>query len=329
MKALVIGATGIIGNHVVRALLNENVEVRAFSRGITPSKNLEGLDVELFKGDLNDQERLAQAVTGCSWVFHTAPYYPKHTFNLKRQVHEAMEGMDKVLGVVSQKPIDRFVYTSSLTTIGKPQYYGQLADESCRYEIEKKPPHPYFTIKAMMEDAVIKAATKGLPAVVTNPTGCFGPYELKPYNLCLVPQLINGDVPAAVKRDINAVDVADVGRGHVLAAQKGGIGQRYILGGHNVDSKWVMDEICRRGGVRPPRITIPLSMALWPAWASEYWAYYITKSTPSIPIIGLRFIERGQHLDITKARSELGYEPSALGPCFDRAIEWFRSIGYC
>lgn len=327
MKALVIGATGIIGNHVARALLDEGIEVRAFSRGVTPALNLEGLDVERFQGDIHDSQSLEKAFQGCEWVFHTAGYYPTHTFHLKEHLKKGADEIRLILKVLFQSSVQRFVYTSSLTTIGIPSYYGQMADETCAYNISP-PPHPYFAVKFLMEEEVKKEVVKGLPAVIVNPTGCFGPYELKPVNLCIIPQLIKGKVPAYVEHDMNVVDVADVGRGHVLAAKKGVLGERYILGGHNVKVSWVLQTICKQGGVKPPFFKAPLSAALALAWASEGIGY-LFKKIPLFPILGLRFVQYGQHIDISKSKQVLGYKVSPMEDCFRRGVDWFKKIGYC
>ncbi|MBI4411887.1 MAG: NAD-dependent epimerase/dehydratase family protein [Deltaproteobacteria bacterium] len=346
MKALVIGATGIIGNHVVRSLLDEGIDVRAFSRGVTSSRNLEGLNVELFKGDINDSRSVARAMKGCSWVFHTAPYYPTNTFQRGYHLKMAMAGLENVLKAAELNSIDRLVYTSSLTTIGSPRKVGAirelplLADESCAYDL-KRPPHPYFEVKFRMEEEVKRRAQMGrpglggqpglggLPAVIVNPSGCFGPYELKPASLCLIPQLVNRKLPVFVDHPINVVDVADVGRGHVLAARKGKIGDRYILGGHNVTVRWIVETICKLAGVSPPWIKIPIPLALTTAWISEFLSFYLLKIPPFFPILGVRFVQYGEPLDISKAKKELGYAPSPMEECFVRAIDWFRKIGYC
>ncbi len=328
MKALVIGATGIIGNHVVRSLLKEGIAVRALSRGITPSLNLDGLDIERVQGDFSDSSSLSHAVEGCQWVFHTAAYYPSHTFDLPGHVALAKKQIKTVLNVIKKSSVQRFVYTSSLTTIGQPASPQSLADENLPYNLGFFP-HPYFAVKVVMEEEVLKQARKGLPAVVVNPTGCFGPYELKPPRLCLIPQLVNKKMPAYVDHSLNAVNVADVGKGHVLAAHKGRIGERYILGGHNTTTKDIIREICRIAEVPFPKIKLPMAPALGLSWASEWLSYTLFKNLPLFPILGLRFVQYGQHFDLAKAKRELGYSPSPLEPCFSKAIDWYKKIGYC
>lgn len=330
MKALVIGATGIIGNHVVRELLSQGIEVRALSRGVTPSINLKGLNVETVNADLNDSAALTRAMKGCGWVFHTAPYYPTNAFDRRGHLERALKGINSVLNAAAANPIERFVYTSSLTTIGKPKKPGQLADENCPYDLQGNPPHPYFEVKYVMEEEVRRQALIGrVPGVIVNPTGCFGPYELKPVQLCLVPQVLNGKVPAMIRRPINYIDTALVAQGHRLAAEKGRISYRYILGDHNGTADEVIRIICKVAKRPPPKITLPLKMAIPPALFSEAVCYYLLKKPPFIPLLGLRFIEYGQHFNLTRAREDLGLKSAPLEPCIERAIEWFKSIGYC
>lgn len=326
MKALVIGSTGIIGNHIIRTLLKEGIEVRAFSRGVTPSINLEGLDVERVKGDILDSSSIRNAVKGCGWVFHAASYFPTTQFGTSSHIAVAMKGINSVLNAVSYYSLDRFVYTSSLTTIGKPHYFGELANESCEYDLIKKSPHPYFIVKFLMEEEVRKKAEAGFPAVIVNPTGCFGPYEFKPAHIALIPKLLKREIPFCMDAPINVVDVADVGRGHFLAAEKGQIGHRYILGGHNVTSKWVIEKICELASVAPPRIKVPLRIALMTAWVSEFLAHFVFKKPPFLPTLPLRYLQYGQYFDISKAQNELGYTVSPMEDCFVRAIEWFKKI---
>lgn len=327
MKALVIGATGIIGNHVVRSLLKRGIHVRGLQRGVTPAANLKGLDIELVKGDATVASDLAGALKGCDWLFHTAPYYPMHTFQMQQHCDKGLAGIQTLIDVLKKNPVERFVYTSSLTTIGKSTKANKLADETCAYDLLGQDPHPYFRVKYVMEEAVKKSANR-TQAVIVNPTGCVGPFELKPANLCLVPQVVNRKIPAMVERPINLVDVADVGEGQVLAALKGRVGERYILGGFNTSTSWYIEAIARLSSVGAPKIKLPLGVALVPSYLSELIAY-LRGTIPALPILGLRFTQYGQHLSSEKAQTELGYNPEPIEPAIRRAIEWFRQVGYC
>lgn len=328
MKTLVLGGTGIIGNHILRELLNRGHEVFALSRGQMPSLNLKGLNVKTIKADINDTVALTEAFTGMDWVFHAAAYYPKNAFGIEAHVASALAQTRAVIAAARSSGIKRLVYTSSLTTIGRSKT-AKMSDESCVYDLFGHDPHPYFRLKHLIEEEFRAAVAKdGFPVVMVNPTGIFGPYELKPVEICLVPQLARRKIPAYVLRPINVVDAADVAVGHVLAAEKGRIGERYILGGHNIDTKILMSQICEVLGVKPPTLQVPMVAALALAYANEVLSS-VLRTTPRVPVLGLKFAEHGQPLSSDKAIRELGYAIHPMQPCFKRAFKWYREIGYC
>lgn len=328
MKALVLGASGIIGNHIVRELIAQGYSVFAGSRGVTSKQNLLGLPVAQVKCDLLDFDSLKKAMSGMDVVFQAAAYYPGNTFQKEHHKDVALKGVCNIIKASLECRVKRLVYTSSLTTIGRARR-GQLADESMAYDLTGKDPHPYFLVKHLSEMELLQAYEQtGLPVVIVNPTGCFGPYELKPKNMCLIPMLANRELPAYVQRRINVVDTADVARGHVLAAEKGQLGHRYILGAHNTTTKDVIHSICRVAGVKPPCMRVPLRLGLAACYADETYQYLRHKK-PKTPILGLRFTQYGQHLSIEKAQQELGYQPQSMDECYGRALAWYQKIGYC
>jgi dihydroflavonol-4-reductase len=323
-----MGATGIIGNHIVRELLADGHEVSTFSRGQTPSQNLEGLSVQSVTGDITDLDSLKKAFVGMDWVFQAAAYYPQNMFEKAHHVRVALKGVRNVIETALKTKIKRLIYTSSLTTVGQAKR-GTLADETIPYDLVGRDPHPYFLVKHLSEEELrCSCREQGLPVVMVNPTGCFGPYELKKPHLCLVPQLVKKAIPAYVSNRLNVVDVADVGRGHVLAAMKGRIGERYVLGGHNTTTAQVIHEICRLAGVKAPLVRVPISLALSLCSLDEFLSHTFHKN-PKLPILGVRFVQYGQHLSIAKAQNELGYQPHDMADCYQKAIGWFRQIGYC
>ena len=328
MKTLVIGATGIIGNNIIRKLLQQGHDVVAMSRGVTPADNLKDLDVKLIQGDVTDRDSLIKAVKGVDWVFQAAPYYPRSMFHKKQHVDIALKGVRLLIEVLKQSSVQRLVYTSSLSTIGMVSK-GSLANETMPYTLYGKDPHPYFLVKYLCEEELVKAVNdNGLPVVLVNPSGCFGPYEHKPLNLCFIPHIVNGKVPAFVRGSINVVDVADVAMGHVLAAQKGRSGERYILGGHNTTTIDLLRDVCDVAGVQAPKLIVPIRMALGMCLLSEVWAL-LAKKIPAQPALGIRFIQYAQHVSSDKAIKELGYSISPMKPCFEKAIDWYKKIGYC
>jgi dihydroflavonol-4-reductase len=326
--ALVIGATGIIGNHIVRELLTQGYEVTAGSRGVTSSQNLKNLEVKSVQLDLNDADSLKKAFQGIDYVFQAGAYYPRSMFHKNLHDHVALAQVENLIQVLKESDVQKLVYTSSLTTIGQVKK-GELADETHSYNLTSKDPHPYFSLKHLCEERLRKAvAEEGVPIVIVNPTGVFGAYELKPKSLCLVPQLVERSLPAYVDGLMNVVSASDVAKGQILAAVQGREGERYILGSENTMVATVIHEICAAAGVKPPFLKLPVKLALFPSIMSEVWAY-LTGTMPVMSSLGLRFVQYGQHFSIEKAKKELGFQPTEMKPAYAEAIAWFRQIGYC
>lgn len=329
MKCLVLGGTGIIGNNIIRELLNQGHKVTTFSRGVTPAKNLKGLNVERIQGDIFDKQALQMAFQGQDWVFQAAAYYPTNAFQKEYHVKKAREQIANIIFAAKITNVEKIIYTSSLTTIGKPHDGQELADETCSYDLEGKDPHPYFLLKYLVEQDIQEAIEKfKVPIVMVNPTGCFGPHEIKPRRLCLVPQLVAREVPAIFSHKMNVVSIFDVAKGHILAAEKGRVGERYILGGHNTNIVDVVKEICEVAGVKPPKLRIPVRLGLMVSYLDESLKY-VFKAQPKFSALGVRFVQYGQHFSINKAQTELGYQVTDMRPCYEQAIQWFKDIGYC
>jgi len=204
MKAIVLGATGFIGSHVARALLNEGFSVRVLRRAIGPSKALEGLPVEEKIGDLNDLASLRRAFRGCEALFHVAGYYPVYSFGQARQKAVALQQMNNVLKAAEETPtLKKIVYTSSMSTIGQAKR--GLADEETPYDVDRFK-GLYYQIKYEMEIRAIEAAAEGLPLVIVNPTGVFGDYDVKPTSGSLFVAIAKGRLPFIFFPTRRAVD---------------------------------------------------------------------------------------------------------------------------
>lgn len=327
-KCLVLGATGIIGNHVLRELLARGFNVVAAGRGQTPPVNLEDLDVKFVFADTDHPESLNKAFKGIDVLFHCAGYYPRHMFQAQKQAEQALTQIRNILSAAQHNGLRRVVYTSSYTTIGQAKL-GQLADESLPYDLLGRDPHPYFLIKHLVEEEIRHwVREKKISVVMLNPTGCFGPYELKPKALSIFAQVASGALPALMEHVNNVVDVADVARGHVLAAERGRDGERYLLGGHNTTIVAMVREICAVAKSRPPRFTVPVAPALPLSFFDEALCFALGR-VPHFPMLGLRFLQYSQHFSCDKAMRELGYTINPMKPCYERALEWFQKIGYC
>ncbi len=327
MQAIVLGATGFIGSHIARALVNEGIDVRILRRDSSPTLALEGLKVEQVTGDLNDPDSLLKAMQGCEALFNTAGYYPLYSFEKEKQKNIAIQQTRNVINAALKTPtLKKFVYTSSMSTMGKNP--NGFSDEKTPYD-----PHHfkglYYEIKILIEQELLQACQKGLPVVMVNPTAVFGDYDVKPTSGALIVQLVKGKVPAIVDAKMNTVDARDVGRGQVAALKKGKIGERYILGSRNTTTWELTQMIARLAKVSGPKFKIPLALTEAGAIVSEFLGKYVLhQDKPFLPLVGIDFLKYGMHYDTSKAKTELGFTSVPLEETIDRALSWFRENKY-
>ncbi len=327
MKALVLGATGFIGSHVVRALLEDEIDVRIVRRGTSPTRALEGLKVEEAIGDLNDKPSLIKAMRDCHVLFHAAGYYPVYSFDAGKQKQIALTQMKNVLEAAAEVGVPKIVYTSSMSTIGRSKN-GSPSNEETPYN-PKQMTGLYYEIKYLLEQEALQAEQNGLPVVVVNPTGVFGDYDVKPTSGILVVKIAKKEVPAIVDAKMNVVDAHAVGRGQIAAMKLGKIGRRYILGGHNTTVWKTASMIARLANVPPPKVKIPLLLARGGALASEVLGKYLLhQDRPFLPKVGIDFLRHGMHYDTTRSQKELHFKVPPLQETFECALTWFRKNNY-
>ncbi|HSA59377.1 MAG TPA: NAD-dependent epimerase/dehydratase family protein [bacterium] len=326
MKAIVLGATGFIGSHVARSLAQEGIDVRVLSRGTSPSLALEGLHVERVMGDLDDKKSLIQGMKGCQALFHVAGYYPLYSLNRKPQKRTALAQMTNVLEAAAEAGVEKTVYTSSMSAIGKTAD-GSPSDEDTPYDTNYFK-GLYYEIKYLQEQLALEAARKGRHIVVVNPTGVFGDYDVKPTSGALIVALAKAQVPFLFDALMNAVDAGDVGRGQVAALKQGRSGRRYLLGGHNTTVWELAQKVCRIAKVRMPFGRLPLFVGEVLAMVSEVVGDFFNRPKPLLPQVGIDFLKYGMHYDTSRARKELGFTATPLEETLERAIAWFRKHRY-
>jgi dihydroflavonol-4-reductase len=327
VKAVVLGATGFIGSHIVRALIDDDIDVRILRRQSSPNLALKGLKVEESIGDLNDKESLLKAFKGCHVLFHAAGYYPLYSFERKEQKAIALRQMKNVLEAAEEAHVKKIVYTSSMSTIGRRKN-GKLSNEETRYD-PKFFTGLYYEIKYLLEQEALAAAKRGLPVTIVNPTGVFGDYDVKPTSGILVVQIAKGKVPLIIDAPMNAVDVRDVAKGQIAAMKQGKIGKRYLLGGHNTSVREVAKLIAKLLKVAPPKLKIPLFLGEIASFSSEVVGKYLLhQEKPFFPRIGIDFLKYGMHYDTSRAQTEFGLKTTPLEETFERAIAWFRKHKY-
>ncbi len=329
MRVLVLGATGFIGAQVVRALLGAGHSVRAFRRSAGPALALEGVEasVEPFYGDLRDSSAVERALAGCDALFHVAGYYPVGAPGLARALADGVASVRPVFEAAARAGVDRVVYTSSLTTIGRPAQPGRVADERDYYVLGTTGA-PYLEAKAAMELEAYRFAAQGLPIVIVCPTACFGPGDVKPTSGVALLAVAHGQVPAYVSGEINVVDVRDVAASQVAAAERGRPGERYILGGTNAAIRTLLEEAAAAAGVAPPRVGLPRGLVTMLGGAVARPAGLLPFPAAKYLSTGVDQIALAQPLSSAKAERELGHTRRPLRETVDASLAWFREHGY-
>jgi dihydroflavonol-4-reductase len=326
MTTLVTGATGFVGSHLVRLLVERGVSVRVLLRPTARREVLQGLPVEVVVGDLRDPESLRRACRGVSQVFHVAADYRLWVPDPGEMYASNVEGTRQLLEAARQAGVRRFVYTSTVATIAVPRP-GPLPDETVEAELDEMI-GPYKRSKLLAERLVRAAAAEGFPAVIVNPTTPVGPGDWKPTPTGrIILDFLRGRMPAYVDTGLNLVAVEDVARGHLLAAERGRIGERYLLGCRNMTLKEILDVLSRITGRPAPRLRLPHIVALAAGLADEMWARLIGRE-PQIPLDGVRMSRHRMFVNTTKAERELGFRPGPVEAALERAVRWYLEHGY-
>ena len=328
MTVLVTGATGFVGSAVARKLLDAGETVRVMARAESNRRNIEDLDVQICIGDLTQAETLAPAVEGCSAVFHVAADYRLWTRHPEEMMQTNIEGSKALIEASLNAGVERVVYTSSVAALGINKDETP-ADETTPSALEDMI-GVYKRSKFLAEEAVLDlVAKKNAPVVIVNPSAPVGPRDIKPTRTGeLIADAAAGCMPAFVDTGLNVVHVDDVAEGHVLAWQKGKIGERYILGGENLLLASILREISELVGRKPPRISIPHGVVMPIAYIAEALTRLSGGDKPLVAVDEVRMARKKMYFTSAKARRELGYNPRPVSEAFADAVNWFRENGY-
>lgn len=326
MKTLVTGATGFVGSAVARLLIDSGEDVRLMTRARSDKRNLIGLDAEIVEGDLLDKATLKRAVKGCGRLYHVAADYRLWTPQPDLLYKTNVDGSRDLLLAAAEAGCERMVYTSSVATLGVLPG-DEVADEDTPSSIDDMIGH-YKRSKFFAEQAVQALADQGLPIIIVNPSAPIGPRDVKPTPTGrTVLDAAAGKMPAYVDTGLNIVHVDDVARGHLLAADQGEIGRRYILGGHNMTLKEILVLIARIVGKKPPRIQLSQSLLMPLAHVAEAMARF-SKKEPRLTVDGLRMSEKRMYFSSARAERELGYTARPAREALRDAIAWYAAQGY-
>jgi len=325
-KALVTGAAGFIGSNVVRVLLKEGVEVRGMILPGEDQRNLAGLEIEKVEGDVLNPSSLDRALKDCDTLFHLAAIYQIWLKDRSRFYKVNLQGSRNMLWAARRAGVEKVVYTSSIAAIGiKPG--GAVSNEETEFN-QYDLANDYILTKYLSQEEALTFAREGLPLVVVNPAFPFGEGDVAPTPTGkLIVDVANGSNPVFFKGGMNIVDVKDVARGHVLAARKGEVGEKYILGNQNYTIKQFFTLVAQLAGVKPPFLYMPLAVAPPVGYLMEKWANY--KGQPPLTTSKeIPYAAQYLFFDVTKAREKLGLVSSPIEESLSRSIEWFRKGGY-
>ncbi len=327
MTTLVTGTTGFVGSAVLRHLAARGEEVRALARPGNDRRNLEGIDCDIVEGDLTDPASLGAAVAGCRAVYHVAADYRLWIKNPETMYRANVDGTVNLIRAAADAGAERIVYTSSVAAVGMTDD-GAPADETTEGRIEKMIGH-YKRSKFLAEAEALRLAVEdGAPVVIVNPAAPFGPRDIKPTPTGRIVVLFaRGGMPAYLDTGLNVVHVEDVAAGHLLAFDKGVVGERYILGGDNMTLREILEVLGQHLGRPAPRIRLPRAPLMPVAWAMER-ACRIFGGEPMVTVEALKMAKRRMYYSSQKARDALGYAPRSGAEALRDATDWFAANGY-
>ena len=326
-KVLVTGASGFVGSAVAAKLVERGFSVRALVRATSPRTHLAGLDLEYVQGDLRDAETIRPAMAGVRYLFHVAADYRLWARDRNEIVINNVTGTRVMMEEALHAGVERIVYTSSVATLAV-QRDGTSVDETVPLE-ELKAIGAYKRSKVAAERLVERMiAQQGLPAVIVNPSTPIGPRDVKPTPTGrIIVEAALGRIPAFVDTGLNLVHVDDVAQGHLAALDRGKIGERYILGGQNVQLSEMLTVIANLIGRRPPRVRLPRSAIVPLALAAETIARF-TGREPFVTMDALRMSKYRMFFTAAKAERDLGFTARPFTDALTDAIRWFRDAGH-
>jgi dihydroflavonol-4-reductase len=328
MNCFVTGASGFIGSNLVHELSARGHQVRALVRSGSDLRGLSGADYERVEGDISDRAGLKAAMEGCDWCFHVAASYHLWLRDYRPMYAANVEGTRNVIEAAAAVGCGRIVYTSTVGCIGLPKRIGGTltpTDETSPVSAGQMSNH-YKRSKWQAEQVAVELARQGLPVIIVNPSAPVGPRDAKPTPTGqVIVDFLNRKMPAYLDTGLNWVHVRDVAAGHILAAERGSVGERYILG--HSEGNWTMRETFKVleeiTGVRAPRVRIVYLVALAAAYVNESVSFF-TRKPPKAPLAGVRMAKYKMFFNPAKAIRELGLPQTPPRQALADAVRWFR-----
>lgn len=325
MTTLVTGAAGFLGSHVARQLVARGVSVRVLMRASSSNRAISDLPLEYVTGDLRDPSSLERAMQGVERVYHVAADYRLWAKNPQDIYDSNVGGTRNLLDAARRAGVGQLVYTSTVATIAvdRPELPNEFTDS----KLEEMVGH-YKRSKWMAEQEVLSAAKAGLPAVVAMPTTPVGPWDWKPTPTGkIILDFLNGKMPGYVETGLNFVGVEECAAGHLLVAERGQTGQRYLLGAENLTLKQLLDTLASLTGLPAPALKIPHGLALGVAYMETAFSRVLGRE-PQIPVEGVKIAQHKMFVDCSRASRELGFQAGPVSAALERAVRWYQSNGY-
>jgi dihydroflavonol-4-reductase len=325
MPTLVTGASGFLGSHIARQLVARGDNVRVLLRPSSHNRAISDLSLEYVTGDLRDPVSLERALKGVKRVFHVAADYRLWARRSKDIYESNVGGTKNLLMAAENAGVEQFIYTSTVATIAVDR--PQPPNESTETRLDEMIGH-YKRSKWLAEQEVRNAAKNGAPIIIAMPTTPVGPWDWKPTPTGkIIVDFLNGKLPGYVDTGLNFVGVEECAAGHLLVADKGKSGERYLLGAENLTLKQVLDLLAKITGLRAPSMKISHGLALTAAYANTIFSR-LTFREPQIPIEGVKIAQHKMFVDSSRAQRELGFRPGSVAAALERAVRWYEANGY-
>jgi len=327
MKIAIIGATGMIGHHTAKAVLERGHELYVIHRASSNLTKIADLSYQSAIADLDDAQSLAAALKQVDAVINCAGYYPTVPVPWQEEVTTAMAQMENFYHACKQCNLQKIVYLGAAIALNKAED-GQMADADCEYIAQPTNKNPYLQVKWAMDELAKKAAKKGLPVVIAIPSMTFGEYDFGPTTGQLLMEIANESLPGFIAGDRNVIYAGDAGRGLVLACERGRVGQRYLFTGENITMSALIPMIAKLANVVTPK-EVPLIAAkiLSKVQALKYQLF--AGKTPKISATAITVISAGQFLNGEKAQKELGFKAEmSVENSIIKTLRWFKEQKY-
>jgi dihydroflavonol-4-reductase len=325
MTTLVTGAAGFLGSHVARQLVARGETVRVLVRASSSNRAISDLPLEYVTGDLRDLASLDRAMAGVVRVYHVAADYRLWAKKTQDIYDSNVGGTKNLLAAAKRAGVEQLIYTSTVATIAvdRPELPNEFTDAKLEEMVGL-----YKRSKWMAEREALQAAKEGLPVIVAMPTTPVGPWDWKPTPTGkIILDFLNGKMPGYVETGLNFVGVEECAAGHLLVAERGKVGERYLLGAENLTLKALLDLLATITGLRAPGMKIPHGVALGVAYLESAFSRLVGKE-PQIPVEGVKIAKHKMFVDASRAQRELGFKPGPVVAALERGVRWYRENGY-